>query len=133
MGRDMDSRERVFRALNFEEPDRVPVDFWASGGFYRQLEDATGLTREAFLDLHDVDFRYIEGPQYIGPPLNAAGGRPGQVSEEVRRRVEVLAPGGGYILCTAHNVQADCPMENVLALLNAYRRFGRYADAPARE
>ena len=48
---DMDSRERVLRALSFEEPDRAPADFWASGGSYRQLDDATGLARAAFPDL----------------------------------------------------------------------------------
>jgi len=62
----MDSRERVFLALNFEEPDRVPVDFWGSEGFYRSLQQ--GLDKAAFLDRHDVDFRYIAGPRYVGPP-----------------------------------------------------------------
>jgi len=65
----MDSRERVFTALRFEEPDRVPVDFWASAGFRRKLESETGLSWTAFLDLHDVDLRYIEGPSYTGPAL----------------------------------------------------------------
>ncbi len=72
----MDSRERVFLALNFEEPDRVPVDFWGSEGFYQSLQH--GLDKAAFLDRHDVDFRYIEGPRYVGPPLavSAEGIRP---------------------------------------------------------
>ena len=34
-------------------------------------------------------------------------------------------PGGGYILCTSHNIQADTPVENVLALLQAYHDYGR--------
>lgn len=72
----MDSRERVFLALNFEEPDRMPVDFWGSEGFYRSLQQ--GLDKAAFLDRHDSDFRYIEGPRYMGPPLavSAEGIRP---------------------------------------------------------
>jgi uroporphyrinogen decarboxylase len=53
-------------------------------------------------------------------------GTPKQVREEVRQRIETLAPAGGYILCTAHNIQADCPLENVTALFCAYREFGRY-------
>jgi hypothetical protein len=65
----MDSRERTFRALSLEEPDRVPVDLWMSAGFRRKLEAALGTPVEAFLDRHDVDLRYIEGPAYIGPPL----------------------------------------------------------------
>ncbi len=65
----MDSRERTFLALNHEEPDRVPVDVWMSRGFRLQLERRLGASAEAFLDEHDVDLRYIEGPRYIGPPL----------------------------------------------------------------
>jgi len=53
-------------------------------------------------------------------------GTPDDVQNEVRERIETLAPGGGYILCTAHNVQADCPIENVEALLAAHRDFGAY-------
>ena len=65
----MDSRERTFLALSFEEPDRVPIDFWMSEGLKRGLGSTLGLGQEAFLNAHDVDLRYIEGPRYIGPPL----------------------------------------------------------------
>jgi uroporphyrinogen decarboxylase len=53
-------------------------------------------------------------------------GTPVEVRHEVRDRVEALGPGGGYILCTAHNIQADTPVENVEALLSAYQEYGRY-------
>jgi len=65
----MDSRERTFLSLNFEEPDRIPIDFWSSKGFNRKLGITTVAEHEAFLDAHDVDLRYIAGPRYIGPPL----------------------------------------------------------------
>jgi len=48
------------------------------------------------------------------------------VRREVRERVAALAPGGGYILGASHNIQADTPVRNVLALLDAYQRYGRY-------
>jgi uroporphyrinogen decarboxylase len=53
-------------------------------------------------------------------------GTPAQVREEVRRRMEAGKPGGGFIICTAHNLQPDTPTENILALLEAYRDYGRY-------
>jgi uroporphyrinogen decarboxylase len=65
----MDSRERVLLALDHQEPDRIPIDFWASKGFLAKLEAQAGLAYEQFLDAHDVDLRYLPGPQYIGPPL----------------------------------------------------------------
>lgn len=47
------------------------------------------------------------------------------VREHVRRQVEAAGPAGGYILCTAHNLQPDTPLENVLALFAAYEEYGR--------
>ncbi len=65
----MNSRERTFKALDFEEPDRVPIDFWATSGFRQKLESALNISYGEFLDVNDIDFRYIQGPAYIGPPL----------------------------------------------------------------
>ena len=65
----MDSRERTFLALDFQEPDRVPIDFWVSSGMKKKLNISTPVLLKKFLDLHDVDLRYIEGPLYTGPAL----------------------------------------------------------------
>lgn len=53
-------------------------------------------------------------------------GTPAEVREEVRRRIADLGPGGGYVLGAVHNVQAEVPVENVLAMFQAAREFGRY-------
>jgi len=92
----MDSRERTFLALNHEEPDRVPIDFWSSRCLDAKLEKALGTSREAFLDANDVDLRYIQGPRYIGPPLAAdADGATIDIWGVRRRKVAVeLADGG---------------------------------------
>ena len=51
-------------------------------------------------------------------------GTPDDVRREVRERIEALAPGGGYIVGPSHNVQADTPVENVEALLEACKDYG---------
>lgn len=53
-------------------------------------------------------------------------GTPQQVREEVRRALETMKPGGGYLAGTSHALQADVPPDNVRALLGAYREFGQY-------
>ncbi|MCF7708693.1 MAG: hypothetical protein K9N52_07330 [Verrucomicrobia bacterium] len=53
-------------------------------------------------------------------------GSPGEVRDEVKRRIEDLAPGGGFIFATVHNIQADVPPENIVAMWEAVREFGRY-------
>jgi uroporphyrinogen decarboxylase len=53
-------------------------------------------------------------------------GTPDQVRCEVRQIAETIRPDGGYIFCTAHNIQADTPVGNVQALMDAYHEYGRY-------
>jgi uroporphyrinogen decarboxylase len=53
-------------------------------------------------------------------------GAVGDVEAEVRRRVTDLAPGGGYVVAPVHNIQADVPVENVIAMYQSARRLGRY-------
>jgi uroporphyrinogen decarboxylase len=43
-------------------------------------------------------------------------GSPEEVRRDVRRRIEVLAPGGGYIFAPIHDLQADVPPENIVAM-----------------
>jgi len=54
-------------------------------------------------------------------------GTPADVRQEVRRRIEDLAPGGGFIFNTVHNIQADVPPENIMAMWEAVREYGVYA------
>jgi hypothetical protein len=44
----------------------------------------------------------------------------------VRRRIEIFAPGGGYVFATIHNILGDVPPENILAAVDAVLEFGQY-------
>ena len=48
------------------------------------------------------------------------------VREMVKERMSVGKQGGGFIICTAHNIQPDTPTENILALFEAYKEFRNY-------
>ena len=88
----MTSRERTFRALARQPADRIPVDFWASGGTRVMLERRFNVPFDRFLDEQDVDFRYIAGPRYVGPPLRPGcdlwGVRRTEVRLDLRHGVE---------------------------------------------
>ena len=47
-------------------------------------------------------------------------GTPQEVRDEVRRRIDDLAPGGGFVFATVHNIQAFVPLENIVAMLEAF-------------
>ena len=53
-------------------------------------------------------------------------GSSGDVEVEVRRRIWELGLGGGYAVAPTHDIQADTPIENVLALFSAVKRWGAY-------
>ena len=48
-------------------------------------------------------------------------GTPEQVRAEVRRLIEEIDAGGGYILGPSHAIMADAPVENLVALIEAVR------------
>jgi uroporphyrinogen decarboxylase len=57
-------------------------------------------------------------------------GTPEEVREEVRRVIDVMAPGGGYILASVHNIQAEVPPENIVAMFEEGRSWGSYSSEP---
>jgi len=56
-------------------------------------------------------------------------GTPEEVRAEAARKIRALAPGGGYVFSAGHNIQADVPPENILALFDTAREVGRYPIA----
>ncbi len=51
-------------------------------------------------------------------------GTPADVRAEVRRRIQDLALGGGYVVAAVHNIQEDVPPENIQAMADAAIEFG---------
>jgi len=87
----------------------------------RKLEKALRLSYEQFLDLHDVDLRYIPGPQYTGPPL-----APDRDIWGVKRTtIEVDVPGG----TESYQEVAASP----LAVMDSVEQIERYARWPSPE
>ncbi|MDD4745176.1 MAG: uroporphyrinogen decarboxylase family protein [Eubacteriales bacterium] len=53
-------------------------------------------------------------------------GSPDEVRDEVKRRIDELAPGGGFIFNTIHNIQADVPPRNLEAMLDTFEQQATY-------
>ncbi len=51
-------------------------------------------------------------------------GTPAEVRDDVKRNIEALAHGGGYVFNTIHNIQADVPPENIIAMWEALQEYG---------
>jgi uroporphyrinogen decarboxylase len=53
-----------------------------------------------------------------------AFGTPEEVREEVRRNIDALAPGGGFVFANVHNIQNLVPPENITAMFDACYEYG---------
>lgn len=53
-------------------------------------------------------------------------GTPEQVTEAVKRMLDVCAPGGGYIFAVNRTLNSNCKPENVEAMCDAVRKYGQY-------
>ena len=51
---------------------------------------------------------------------------PDEVKSEVKKRIDALAPGGGYVFAPIHNVQADVPPENFMAMWETLQEYKKY-------
>ncbi len=49
---------------------------------------------------------------------------PNQVRDAVKRTIEILAPGGGFVFTQVHNIQPDVPPENICAMFDALQEYG---------
>lgn len=56
-------------------------------------------------------------------------GTPAEVREHTLHQCEVLAPGGGFVFQQVHNIMANVPPENILAMYHAVQDFN--ARVPA--
>lgn len=53
-------------------------------------------------------------------------GKPEEVADEVKRRIDDLAPGGGFVFAAVHNIQAFVPPENIVTAFETALEYGKY-------
>ncbi len=49
-----------------------------------------------------------------------------EVRNTVKKTIEKVAPGGGYILCSSNSIHPGCKPENYIAMVEAAHQYGRY-------
>jgi uroporphyrinogen decarboxylase len=53
-------------------------------------------------------------------------GTPEDVEAEVKERIKILAPGGGFVLTAVHNLQPGVKPENIFQMYDSAKKFGQY-------
>ncbi len=82
----------------------------------------------------DMSPKYLKekfgGRLFFHGSISTAGaiayGSTDDVIKEVKDTLDVMMPGGGYMLSPTHSIQDNSPVENVLAMYEAAHKYGRY-------
>jgi len=90
-----------------------PVQFTASGMNLKELKR----------DFGDV-LTFWGGGVDTQSTLN--NGTPQQVADEVKRIIDTLAPGGGFVFAPVHNIQDDVSPENFWAMWDTLQEYSKY-------
>jgi uroporphyrinogen decarboxylase len=101
-----------------EDLIEIGVDMWDPVPAYVSGNDHVELKRE-----------YGEALTFVGGvdlPNVLVGGTPADVEDEVRRCIDTLAPGGGFILAGSQVLTDDVPLENVLTMYETALKYGGY-------
>jgi uroporphyrinogen decarboxylase len=53
-------------------------------------------------------------------------GSPDEVADEVKRIIDIMAPGGGFVFAPVHNIQDDVPAANFWAMWDTLQERGKY-------
>jgi hypothetical protein len=81
----------------------------------------------AGMDPQTLKARYGDRLVFWGGGINTQStlpfGTPDEVRREVLERCAIFAPGGGFVFNAVHNVQAQTPVANIVAMLDAVRAF----------
>jgi uroporphyrinogen decarboxylase len=129
--------ERLFSFIKAQAPVKL---FYHSCGAVRPLipnliEAGIDILNPVQISAADMDL--IELKEEFGRDLVFWGGgvdtqavlgtaRPAEVRNHVRRNVEAMAPGGGFVFAAVHDIQANVPPENIVAMWEAWQEFGVY-------
>ncbi|MGQ9514112.1 MAG: uroporphyrinogen decarboxylase family protein [Thermoproteota archaeon] len=126
----------VRMAVELARKHGVPVLKHSDGNIYPIVDDIVGTgiaglhpIEPGAMDLGDVKRRYGERICILGNVdcrYVLPNGSPDDVRRDVRRCIDAAAAGGGYILTSSNSIHANCKSENVLAMVEEARRYGRY-------
>lgn len=116
--------------------DDILVMFHSDGAIAPLLPDLIEIGVDVIHPLEPIAAQKLEAVKAeYGSQLGIVGGiditgamrgNREDVVEEVYTRIRQLAPGGGYVLAPSNHLQADVPVENVLALFETARAIGEY-------
>ena len=83
--------------------------------------NAKGMDPKILKDRYGKDLTFWGGG--IDTQKTLPNGTPEKIREEVLRHCDIFAKDGGFVFNTVHNIQADVPVKNLVAMIDALHEF----------
>jgi uroporphyrinogen decarboxylase len=129
--------KRLFSFIKAQAP--VKVFYHTCGAVRRLIPDLidAGIDILNPVQISAADMNLLELKREFGRDLVFWGGgvdtqgvlgqaSPEEVKAHVRQNIEALAPGGGFVFAAVHDIQANVPPENIMAMWEAWEEYGVY-------
>jgi uroporphyrinogen-III decarboxylase len=114
----------------------VPVLFHSDGKVDDIVEDLIEIGVNTLHPLDPYGIDYADYKKRFGARISFAGnmdiefplskGTTAEVEADVKKHMDVLKPGGGYIATCSHSIVNYIPYENFVAYINAIHKYGIY-------
>jgi len=113
----------------------LPWIFHSDGNLFPILDDLLSLGMSGLhpiepeaMDLAEVKRRYGSRVCPVGHISvdRLSRGTPEEIDGLVKHAIQVAGPGGGYIAGSSNSIASYCRAENVRAMADAIKRYGRY-------
>ncbi|MEM3692825.1 MAG: uroporphyrinogen decarboxylase family protein [Candidatus Bathyarchaeia archaeon] len=124
------------RIIEFADKRGVPVLKHSDGNLYPIIDDMLNVGIKGLhpiepgtMDLADVKRRYGDRICLLGNVdcrYVLPFGSEEDVRRDVRRCIDEAAEGGGFVLTSSNSIHANCKVENVYAMVDEARKYGKY-------
>ena len=114
----------------------VPVMFHSDGRIDDIVEDLIEMGVDCINPMDPYGIDYADYKKRYGDRLCLSGnvdiefplskGTPEDVDADVKKHMDILKPGNGYVATVSHSVVNYIPHENVITYLNAIHKYGKY-------
>ncbi len=115
---------------------KIPWIYHSDGNLFPILDDLLTLGMNGLANIEPNAMDIVELKRKYGQRICLMGnidlhytltrGTPEETEAEVKKRIEEVGPGGGYILASSNGLTAYCKPENVLAMGRALLKYGFY-------
>jgi len=130
---------KLFSAIKKASPKRIYIFLHSDGCIYDLIPDLIEVGVDIInpvqvgakkMDPEVLKRKFGKNIVFWGGGINTQKtlpyGTKQQIMDEVKRRIEEFAPGGGFVFSAIHNIQPDVSPENIMTMVEAFHRYAYY-------